>query len=499
MCHYQYNTKNNIKNQRKVMEFFSHKTYSERNEIEKENWRRIHMAFSKDFLWGAASAAHQIEGAYKEDGKGEGVWNHFEHEPGRIKHSENADIACDHYHRFKEDVALMKKIGLKSYRLSISWPRVMPHGVGEVNEKGLQFYSDLIDELLAAGIEPLVTLHHWNLPMDLYNQGGWKNDESPKWFEEFTKVVVERLSDRVKYWMTFNEFQIFVGLGYLAGIMAPFEQNDIPTMIKISENLFRAHGKAVSIIRKYGKQPSQIGLAPTGDVWLPLNDSPKEIERVRQKSFSLPEFTFVLSNVWWADPIFLGQFCDEAKERFGELLPDFTKEEWAEISQPLDFYGFNAYQGTVTFSAEQTGYEEYAYQGSPKTSMNWNITPEVMYWSPKFLYERYKKPILVTENGMAGMDWVALDGKVHDPQRIDFLNRYLLQLEKAVDEGIPVIGYQQWSIMDNYEWCHGYDMRFGLIHVDYKTQKRTLKDSAYWYSHVIETNGASLHNYEKEA
>jgi len=448
------------------------------------------MAFNKDFLWGAASAAHQVEGGYLDDNKGWGVWDHFGHEPGRIAKGENADIACDHYHRFKEDVALMKEIGLKSYRFSISWPRVIPNGIGEVNEKGLQFYSDLVDELIKAGIEPLVTLHHWNYPYELYKEGGWKNDKSPEWFEEFTKVVVDRLSDRVKYWITFNEFQMFIGLGYKVGVMAPFENNDDETLVKMSVNVFKSHGKAVSYIRNHAKQPSKIGMAPTGDVYLPKDNSPEAIEDARKKSFQY-EHVF-MGNTWWADPIFLGKYGEGAKEHLGDLLPELSKEEWAEISQELDFYGFNAYQGTATYPAPTDRYADYEYQGSPKTTMGWNITPEVLYWSSKFLYERYKKPILVTENGLASADWIALDGKVHDPQRIDFLNRYLLQLERAIDEGIPIIGYQQWSIMDNYEWNHGYQMRFGLIYVDYQTQKRVLKDSAYWYGNVIKTNGKSL-------
>lgn len=450
------------------------------------------MGFQKNFLWGAASAAHQVEGAYNEDGKGIGIWDHFGHEDGRILHGENADVACDHYHRYKEDVALMKEIGLKSYRFSISWPRVLPEGTGKINEKGLQFYSDLVDELLAAGIEPLVTLYHWDLPMSLYERGGWKNPESPQWFAEYTKVVAEALGDRVKYWMTFNEFQMFVGLGLQVGAMAPFEENDIQTMLNISVNVFKAHGKAVTAIRKYGKLKSMIGMAPTGDVWIPENDSKEAVEEARKKSFLLPEHMFTLCNVWWADPIFLGKYCDGAKEQFGDMLPELTKEEFEEISQPLDFYGFNAYQGSVKYPINDNEHATYSYQGSPKTSMEWSVVPEVMYYAPKFLYERYNKPIMVTENGMAGMDWVSMDGNVHDPQRIDFLNRYLLELEHAINDGVPVLGYQQWSIMDNYEWNHGYDMRFGLIHVDYRTLQRTLKDSAYWYHDVIATNGEKL-------
>lgn len=450
------------------------------------------MGFSIDFLWGAASAAHQVEGAYNEDGKGLGIWDHFAHQPGYIAYGENADIACDHYHRYKEDVKLMKEIGLKSYRFSISWPRVLPNGTGEINEKGLQFYSDLVDELIKAGIEPLVTLYHWNLPMALYEQGGWKNPQIPQWFAEYTKAVVDKLSDRVKYWMTFNEYQMFAGLGLGIGAMAPFEQNDLQTMMTISANIFRAHGEAVSVIRKYSKQKSIVGMAPTGNVWLPKNETSEEIEDARKRSFAVSKEMYLFGNAWWADPIYLGHFPEGSEEIFGDMLPQFSEEEWECIAQPLDFYGFNAYEGTVEYPIRNDRYGTYAYQGSPKTSIGWSMTPEVLYYAPKFLYERYHKPILVTENGMAGMDWVAMDGRVHDYHRIDFLNRYLLQLEKAIDEGIPVIGYQQWSIMDNYEWCHGYDMRFGLIHVDYRTQKRTLKNSAYWYRDVIKSNGKNL-------
>ncbi len=451
------------------------------------------MGFHKDFLWGAASAAHQVEGAFNEDGKGLGIWDYFEDQPGHITYGENAKVACDHYHRYKEDVALMHKIGLKSYRFSISWPRVLPEGIGAVNEKGLKFYSDLVDELLKAGIEPLVTLYHWNLPMALYEKGGWKNPESPKWFEEYVKVVAECLGNRVKYWMTFNEFQMFAGLGLSVGAMAPFETNDLKAMLEISANIFRAHGKAVSVLRRCTKQQAMIGMAPTGNVWLPESEDAGAVEEARAKSFVVSKEMFLFGNAWWSDPIYLGHYPEGATEVFGDLLPELSDEEWKEISQPLDFYGFNAYEGTVEYPLSEDKYNTYAYQGSPKTSTGWSVTPKVLYYAPKFLYERYHKPILVTENGMAGMDWVALDGRVHDYHRIDFLKRYLRELERAVDEGIPVIGYQTWSIMDNYEWCHGYDMRFGLIYIDYQTQERTLKDSAYWYSEVIATNGAKIH------
>ena len=450
--------------------------------------------FNKDFLWGAASAAHQIEGGALEDGKGLGIWDYFELQKGYIKHGENASVSCDHYHRYREDVQIMKELGLKSYRFSISWPRVLPKGTGKVNKKGLQFYSDLVDELLAAGIKPLVTLYHWNLPYELHEKGGWKNPDIPLWFEEYTRVVVEKLSDRVEYWMTFNEPQLFAGAAYMGGFHAPFEFNDTETMMCICKNVFLAHGRAVSAIRQSAKDVAFVGLAPIGAVYLPVSDSVKDIEAARNKSFEINPVTFVGCNAWWSDPIYLGKFPEGSKEMFGDKMIHFTEDEWAGVSQPLDFYGYNVYQAETTFPAPRDTYDEFAYAGSPRTMMDWNITPEVMYWSARFLYDRYQKPLMITENGMAGMDWISMDEKVHDPQRIDFLNRYLLQLERAVEDGISILGYQYWSIMDNFEWTEGFDKRFGLIHVDYQTCERKWKDSAYWYKEVIVSNGTSLHN-----
>lgn len=438
------------------------------------------MGFGTEFLWGAASAAHQIEGAYQEDGKGMGIWDTFAQRPGYIAHDENGNIACDHYHRYQEDVALMKALGLKSYRFSISWPRVMPKGYGDVNEKGLQFYIDLVDELLAAGIEPMVTLFHWNLPTAIYEQGGWENPEIVKWFEGYANVVSAALRGKVKYWMTLNEPQLFIGAGLNAGVYAPFEQKSTESLMRISKNVYLAHGSAARKIRENCRDV-KIGMAPTGEVFLPENTEGEW--EAKEKTFSMSRESFTSSITWWSDPILKGAFPKEAEQYFGDILPEITEAEWQIITEPLDFYGFNIYQGTS---------RRDSYQGSPKTAMEWNVTPEVLYWSCKFLYERYGKPVMITENGMANYDWVALDGGVHDPARIDFLHRYLRCLKKAVEEGVPVLGYQYWSIMDNFEWVNGYDKRFGLIYVDYRTQKRTIKDSGYWYQNVIATNGENL-------
>lgn len=446
--------------------------------------------FCKDFLWGAASAAHQIEGAYLEDGKGMGIWDTFEQETGYIIRNENGNVACDHYHRYREDVAIMKELGLKSYRFSVSWPRVMPEGYGTVNEKGLQFYIDLVNELTEAGIEPMVTLFHWNLPTAIYELGGWENPQVVDWFEQYTDVVTTALGKKVKYWMTFNEPQLFIGAGLNAGVFAPFEKKSTEALMRISKNVYLAHGKAVRIIRK-NCQNSIVGMAPTGEIVIPRDMNAESIERARKLSFSMKKESFTSSITWWSDPVFFGKIPEDAQATFGECLPVLTEEDWEIVTEPLDFYGFNIYQGLEDLDSTEE-YGPYAYPGSPKTSMDWNVTPEVLYWSCRFLYERYGKPIMITENGMSSFDWVSLDGKVHDPNRIDFLHRYLRSIKDAVSEGIPVLGYQYWSIMDNFEWINGYDKRFGLVYVDYRTQKRTIKDSACWYRDVIATNGEIL-------
>ena len=451
------------------------------------------MGFPKNFLWGAASAAYQIEGAYKEDGKGDGIWDAMTQKPGRVAHGENGNVACDHYHHYKEDIALMKQLGFKSYRFSISWPRVLPDGVGTVNQKGIDFYKNLVDELLKAEITPILTLYHWNLPMKLQEKGGWKNEESSDWFAAYVKVVAEALGDKVPYWITFNEPQVFVGAGLAGGVHAPFEKNSTDDLMKITRNILLAHGKAVTVLRETCKKEVKISIAPATGTVIPTDCSKEAVETARDMTFSsTPEFVGSFS--WWADPIFFGHFPADAVEMYGDQIPQFNREEWKLISQPLDFLGFNAYQGggDPFFGGNPYAYGRYEYQGSPKTSTGWGVTSEVLYWCCRFFYERYQKPLMITENGMAGMDWIALDGGVHDPYRIDFIHRYLKGVKQACEENIPVIGYQYWSVMDNFEWASGYDKRFGLIYIDYQSERRILKDSANWYAQVIAQNGEMI-------
>lgn len=435
------------------------------------------MQFPKDFLWGAATAAPQIEGAWDADGKAPSIWDILI--DGHIRHYDDPKVACDHYHRFREDVALMKQLGLKSYRFSVSWPRVIPTP-GQVNEKGLQFYIDLVDALVDAGIEPLCTLFHWDLPMWAMSFGGWASERIVDHFADYVKVVVQALSPKVRWWITLNEPQCFIGCGYYDGVHAPFLCS--PRIEEVSRNTMLAHGKAVMTIRKYAKLPPKIGFAPTGPVHTPVGTDEAAIAAARSATF--PELCGVYSIAWWSDPIILGKLP-------APLQGIISQADLEIIHQKLDFCAFNVYTHVNQDDLHRKRNPQ-AVPGMPRTRMDWPIAPEVMYWSAKFHYERYGLPIMVTENGMANCDFIMSDGKVHDPQRIEFLRAYLKSLGRAIADGIPVIGYQQWSLMDNFEWCLGYDQRFGIIYVDFVTQQRVLKDSAYDYAEIIRTNGACL-------
>lgn len=448
------------------------------------------MGFPKNFIWGAASAAHQIEGAYNEDGKGLSIWDVYAGKNGNTRYNENGKVACDHYHRVDEDIALIKELGIPYYRFSISWPRVIPEGTGEINKKGLQFYSDLVDKLLANGIEPMVTLYHWDYPYALHRKGSWLNDDSPDWFLEYTKVIVDALSDRVQYWITINEPQCVLGCGYFGGFHAPFQKAQTIDLLKMGKNILISHGKAVNYIRSHAKKKPIIGFTPIGPSYTPVDNSEAAIEEAKKKTFSVGGEGFSFSISYWSDPVFLGHYPEELYDTFGDMVPEMSDEEWKLVTEPLDFYGTNIYYSQA--ERDTIDYPENRYQGSPETHLGWVMSPEVMYWSSKFLYERYKKPIMITENGMSEHDWICLDGKVHDSYRIDYTHRYLKEFLRAGEEGVEIMGYIHWSLTDNFEWAEGYTHRFGLIYVDYSTQKRIIKDSGYWYRDVIATNGEIL-------
>ncbi len=432
------------------------------------------MSFPNTFLWGAASASAQIEGAWDEDGKCPSIWD----VAGRhIKNGQDCHTACDHYHRYKEDVALMKEMGLKSYRFSISWPRIMPEK-GKVNPKGIEFYKNLITELKAAGIEPLVTLYHWDMPLWVDREGGWKSPKIIGYYLEYVKVVVEALSETVRYWMTFNEPQMFIMLAYVTGTSAPFK-HDVFTFRNHLRHMLLAHGKAVKLIRENAKLKPIIGIAMAATTYIPDSEDEAGLRDAAQKSFE--STVGEGSNSLYMDPIALGRATKMLRRRL-------SAEDLKIISAPLDFIGVNVYQPSNGM-INKKGYDT---DELPKTMMGWIIDGRCLYWTIRQYYERYHLPVMVTENGMANPDAVSSDGKVHDADRVKFLDDFLSGVKRAVDEGIPVLGYQHWSIMDNFEWCEGYGPRFGLIHVDYATQKRTVKDSGWHYAEIIRSNGENL-------
>ena len=452
------------------------------------------MGFSENFVWGAATSAYQIEGAVKEDGKGEHIWDVYVKEPGHIYGGHNGDRACDHYHRFREDVSIMKEIGIMAYRFSIDWSRVLPEGFGSVNERGIAFYDSLIDELLKNGIEPYITLHHWELPYEIYKRGGWMNPQIVEWFGEYARLIAGRFSDRVTHFFTQNEPQCFVGLGYLTGDHAPGIKAPLRDTFEMAHNALKAHGRAVQMLRQYGKQRLTVGYAPTCGMCYPETEKAKDIEAARQALFAMNQddrnWTWNVS--WWSDPVLLGNYPEEGLKRYEPYLPRITDEDMKLIAEPIDVYGQNIYNGRcIRMGRDGMPEEVKRCEGFPKTAVLWPVTPEALYWGPRFLYERYRKPIYITENGMSCHDVVSIDGKVHDPNRTDFLARYLKELKRAAGE-IDLRGYFHWSLMDNFEWEKGYSERFGMVYVDYQTQKRMKKDSAYWYQDVIRSNGAKL-------
>jgi beta-glucosidase len=412
--------------------------------------------------------------------------------PNAIADGSNGDVACDHFNRYREDVALMGELGIPNYRLSIAWPRVIPGGVGPVSEEGLGFYDRLMDELLAKGIQPHVTLFHWDLPYELYLQGGWLNRDIVERFADYTQVIVDRLGDRVASWMTLNEPQCFIGLGQQEGKHAPGDRLNFKEILLASHHALLAHGRAVQVIRAGVAKPTRVGWAPVGVLTSPVSDSPEDIEAARTATFQVNEKT-VWSNAWWNDPVFLGKYPEHEVALFGKDAPEPRDGDMELIAQPLDFYGANIYNAPHV-KAGPDGKPVHVPNpvGIGRTVYHWPVTPESLYWGPKFFYERYGKPVVITENGLGLSDWEHVDGKVHDPQRIDFLTRYLRELRRAADEGVPIDGYFQWSFMDNFEWNEGYRFRFGLVYVDYQTQRRIPKDSAYWYGDVIRTNGAEV-------
>lgn len=451
------------------------------------------MSFPKDFQWGVSTASYQIEGAAYEAGKGESVWDLFSRKEGAVEQGETGDIACDHYHRWREDVGLIEELGVQVYRLSLSWPRIIPEGRGKTNPKGVAFYDKLFDTLLEKRITPWVALFHWDYPNELFKRGGWLNPDSPDWFAEYAAAVMDLYSDRVKHWITIEEPESFIDAGHREGRMAPGLKLSMEQVLEAGHHTLLAHGKSVQTIRARAKSDPHITFVPCGDIMFPASNKKEDIEAARQAYFTIdPRWT--RNRAWWTDPVFLGHYPEDGLQAYGKAAPKVKDGDMEIIHQPLDSFALSLYHGTA-YEAGPDGRPRIKpfYPGYPRSSQrDWPVVPEAMYWGTRFNWERYKKPIYIAENGNQNLDSISVDGKVHDPQRIDYLTRYLRKLGTAIDDGVDIRGYFYWTIIDNFEWALGYKIRVGLVYTDYPTQKRIPKDSFYWYQKIIETNGGCL-------
>ena len=434
------------------------------------------VTFPRNFLWGSATAAYQIEGAWNEDGKGESIWDRYSHTKGMILNSDTGDVACDHYHRLDKDIALMRELGIKAYRFSISWPRIFPDGKGLVNLAGLDFYNRLVDKLLAAQIQPFATLYHWDLPQKLQDMGGWANREVSSYFCDYSAVLSKHLGDRVKNWITINEPWVVANLGHRDGVMAPGIKSE-KIALQVAHHLLVAHGKATQALR--ADNPSaRVGIALDMRPTAPASDAPEDVEAALK--------LWSKEARWYLDPLFKAYYPPDIWTDYGENAPVVKPRDMSLISQNLDFLGINYYTRTV---CSKNGPVE-RIPGSQYTDMGWEIAPEAFCKMLIDISQEYNlPPIYITENGAAFKDEVKADGTVEDLNRLDYLRDHLLQARIAMEQGVNLAGYFVWSLLDNFEWAFGYSKRFGIIHVDYKTQQRIIKKSGHWYSSVIKNYG----------
>jgi beta-glucosidase len=438
--------------------------------------------FPSDFVWGAATAAYQIEGAWDEDGKGVNIWDRFSHTPGKISGGDTGDIACDHYHHWQDDINLMKEIGLQAYRFSISWSRLIPEGCGEVNQAGIDFYSQLVDKLLENEIEPYLTLYHWDLPQALQDQGGWLARSTAEAFVEYADLVSQKLGDRVRYWMTFNEPFVSAWVGHLDGHHAPGHKN-VDEMLAAAHHLLLAHGWAVPVIRA-NVPGSQVGIVVNLGGKVPASNSFADRAAAWREDGIL--------NRWYLDPLAGRGYPLDIVQHYGRPMGFIQADDMESIAVPTDFIGVNYYARGVVRSeaiAEDENEARTVFLNPNPTEMGWEVYPEGLYEILGRVHFDYNFPkIYITENGAAYPDVIDEKGKVEDPLRIAYIRDHLISVSKAITVGVPVKGYFAWSLMDNFEWSYGYSKRFGLIYVDFETQRRILKSSARWYRDVIGAN-----------
>lgn len=437
--------------------------------------------FPQDFKWGTATAAYQIEGAHLEDGRGLSIWDTFSHTPGKVFNGDNGDIACDSYHRYKEDVQLIKELGINTYRFSISWPRIIPDGDGEINVKGLEYYHNFVDELIENGIEPFCTLYHWDLPQALQDIGGWENRRTVDAFVKYSEVMFREFGGKIKFWLTFNEPWCIAFLSNLIGAHAPGNR-DLQTALNVAHGVLVAHGKSVQKFRELGIE-GQIGIAPNTEWAVPYSKS-KEDQEVCDRAIAI----FL---DWFLDPIYKGeypQFMVEWFEKQGAVVP-IQDGDMEIIAQPIDLLGLNYYtMGVLRYNPDgDILHAEVIDMGLNVTDIGWPVESRGLYEVLHYLQKYGNNDIYITENGACINDEVENDS-VQDHRRISYLKQHIAQIHRAINDGLHIKGYMAWSLLDNFEWAEGYRMRFGLVHVNYRTLVRTPKESFYWYQNVVKNN-----------
>ncbi len=441
------------------------------------------LSFPQGFLWGSATASYQVEGAVKEGGRGTTIWDTFSHTPGKTHAGDTGDVADDFYHNYAKDVQLMQDLGLKTCRFSIAWSRIFPTGTGAPNQPGVDFYRRVVDTLLQHGIEPYATLYHWDLPQPLQDRGGWENRDTAKAFADYAGYIAGKLQPQVKHFMTTNEISTFIDLGYGNGTHAPGLQVGPKRHAQAAHYAVLGHGMAVRAIRA-SVPTAMVGLAENPRAIVPVIDTPEQVEAARK---GMRE-----ENARYLGVILSGKYTDLYLKKLGPNAPQFTPEDMSLIGSPLDFVGTNIYQPTyVRADDSEAGYTVVPNPSSyPAMFSPWlTVGPQALYWGPKLTYELWKpKALYITENGCSSADVVAPDGHIYDTDRVMYFRNYLTQLQRAVAEGVPVKGYFLWSLLDNYEWADGYEKRFGITYVDFKTQKRTPKLSSMLYKQIIANN-----------
>jgi len=446
------------------------------------------LIFPNGFMWGTATASYQIEGAYDEDGKGESIWDRFSHTSGKVLNGDTGDVACDHYHLYRQDVQLMQDLGLQAYRFSIAWTRIFPEGRGAVNKAGLEFYERLVDRLLDAGITPFVTLYHWDLPQALQEIGGWANRDVAYYFRDYAALVGQVLGDRVKHWITHNEPWVTAVIGHLWGVHAP-GIHDLPTAILVAHNLLLSHGEAVRALRDIGDDGTKVGITLNLTPAYPATESDEDEAAARRAE--------AISNRWFLDPVFKGAYPEDLLEMFGDDAPDIEAGDLAVIASPTDFLGVNNYSRQVIRDDPdaQWGIGHVHVEDAEYTAMGWEIYPQGLYDLLTRLDREYDSPeMYITENGAAFADKVDPDGKIRDPQRTAYLRSHFNAAYRAIQDGVKLRGYFVWSLLDNFEWAFGYARRFGIVYVDFEKRERTRipKESARWYYDVIQENGPEV-------